>query len=299
MPLPSDEELLKTAQALLTRFPAHGKGILLEGTFIPTPEASLLSNASHFNVPATPILVRFSNSTGLPTIPDNDLNADPRGMAIRFNLPPTSDNKRVHTDIICHSTPFFPTRTGAGFLEFLQKLVEGKIGEFLAKTPSAKAFVEAPKPAPSSFAREEYFGVSAFKLVGATGKATFIRYRIVPVLGVETLDESALKEKDQSYLLDDIKKRLGEGDVNFKLIAQIADDGDIIDDSTQHWPETRQIAELGTVKIEKVSTDNAKKQKSIIFDPIPRIQGVEPSDDPMLEMRAAIYLISGRERRSA
>ena len=37
----------------------------------------------------------------------------------------------------------------------------------------------------------------------------------------------------------------------------------------------------------------------MIFDPIPRVDGIEPSDDPLLELRAAIYLLSGRRRRQA
>jgi len=44
---------------------------------------------------------------------------------------------------------------------------------------------------------------------------------------------------------------------------------------------------------------NAEEQKKIIFDPIPRIDGVEASLDPLLDIRAAVYLISGRERRAA
>jgi len=35
----------------------------------------------------------------------------------------------------------------------------------------------------------------------------------------------------------------------------------------------------------------------MIFDPIPRVDGIEPSDDPLLELRAAVYLLSGRRRR--
>ena len=45
--------------------------------------------------------------------------------------------------------------------------------------------------------------------------------------------------------------------------------------------------------------DEAREQKHIIFDPIPRIDGIDPSDDPLLELRAAVYLISGRRRREA
>lgn len=33
--------------------------------------------------------------------------------------------------------------------------------------------------------------------------------------------------------------------------------------------------------------------------PIPRIDGIEPSSDPLLELRAAIYLLSGRRRCQA
>jgi hypothetical protein len=40
----------------------------------------------------------------------------------------------------------------------------------------------------------------------------------------------------------------------------------------------------------------ARPYQRIIFDPIPRIDGIEPSADPLLELRAAIYVLSGRER---
>jgi len=45
--------------------------------------------------------------------------------------------------------------------------------------------------------------------------------------------------------------------------------------------------------------DDGPAQKQIIFDPIPRVEGIDPSEDPLLELRAAIYLLSGRRRRAA
>jgi catalase len=57
--------------------------------------------------------------------------------------------------------------------------------------------------------------------------------------------------------------------------------------------------ELGTMELAALIAENAKEQQRIIFDPIPRVDGIGPSDDPLLELRAAIYLISGRQRRSA
>ena len=56
--------------------------------------------------------------------------------------------------------------------------------------------------------------------------------------------------------------------------------------------------ELGTIRLDGPEEDDAELQKKIIFDPIARVQGIEPSNDPLLELRAAVYLISGRERRA-
>lgn len=61
------------------------------------------------------------------------------------------------------------------------------------------------------------------------------------------------------------------------------------------------MAELGTLRIETTlsEAESRVQQKRIIFDPIPRIEGVEASDDPLLDIRANVYLISGQQRRSA
>ena len=47
-----------------------------------------------------------------------------------------------------------------------------------------------------------------------------------------------------------------------------------------------------TIELDQVMPDSVAQQKHIIFDPIPRVDGIEPSDDPLLELRAAIYLLS-------
>jgi len=174
------------------------------------------------------------------------------------------------------------------------------IEAFLGSHPAALAFVQAPKPAPSSFAREKYFGVTALKFIDVEGKATHFRYQVVPEAGVETVDAAALKDKGANYLFKELTNRLRmEGSISFRLMAQIAEDGDTVDDATVHWPESRKVVELGTVKVDEVMSSNAAEQKRIIFDPIPRVQGLEASEDPLLEMRAGVYLISGRERRAA
>jgi catalase len=313
MPLPSDENLIKLGNDLIAQFdaifgrhpgfrPAHAKGVLLTGTFTASQEGAALSRAPHISRPSTPVTARFSNSTGLPLIPDNDPNANPRGLAIRFHLA-----EHVHTDIISHSTDGFPTRTGQEFLEFLRAAAASgpstpspsPVEMFLGAHPAALAFVRTPKPCPSSFAREAYFGVTAFRFINKEGVARYGRYRITPFAGVEHLDEAAAGGAAVNYLFDELAHRIAAGPVRFDLQVQIAGKGDVVDDATIHWPDDRPLIHLGTVALTAQAPDNEKEQQRIIFDPLPRVDGIEPSADPLLELRAAIYLLSGRRRRRA
>jgi len=100
-------------------------------------------------------------------------------------------------------------------------------------------------------------------------------------------------------LYDELAERFSKGPVRFRILVQIADAEDTVDDATVHWPESRRLVELGTVELSQVVPDTLAQQKHIIFDPIPRVDGIEPSADPLLELRAAVYLLSGRRRRAA
>jgi catalase len=313
MPLPQDERIVALANDLLPQFdrlfglhpgfrPAHAKGLMLTGTFRPAPKAQSLTRAPHILRESTPVTARFSNSTGLPQIPDNVADANPRGFAIRFNLA-----EHVHTDIVSHSTDGFPTRDGYQFLEFLRAVAASgpdvpspkPVELFLGSHPTALAFVQAPKPFPSSLARDTYFAVTAFAFTNADGKTKFGRYRIIPVSGNDFLTEDQVSRLSPNYHFDEIAARVAKESVRFRILVQVADTGDLVDDATVHWPENRELVEFGTVELTAAMPDTLAQQKHIIFDPIPRVDGIEPSADPLLELRAAIYLISGRRRRSA
>ena len=88
--------------------------------------------------------------------------------------------------------------------------------------------------------------------------------------------------------------------VRFKILVQIAGARRSVDDATKHWPESANSSSSAlSSSTLRVPDDNLSQQKHIIFDPIPRVEGIEPSADPLLELRAAIYLLSGRRRRAA
>lgn len=313
MPLPQDERIVALANDLLAQFeqmfgahpgyrPAHAKGLLLKGTFTASAEAKSLTSATHVQRPSVPVVARFSNSTGIPVIPDSDPNSNPRGFAIRFYL-----SEHSHTDIVSHSVNAFPTRDGYQFLELLKAATASgpdvpspkPVEVFLGSHPAALAFIQAPKPFPVSLATESYFALTAYEFTNADGKKTFGRYRIVPEAGNQFLSDEAAKAIAPNYHYDELPERLAKGPIRFQIQVQLAEPGDVTDDVTHHWPDSRTLLPFGTFELTEVVPENPAEQQKIIFDPIPRIEGIEPSADPLLELRAAVYLISGRKRRAA
>src|SRR5271166_4312958 len=99
--LPSNEKRMPTgtfanpvlAQQLLDAFdqlqgvhpgfrPAHAKGLMCSGVFTPSADAAGLTRAPHASRPSTPVTVRYSLSSGIPTAADNDpQGASPQGIA--------------------------------------------------------------------------------------------------------------------------------------------------------------------------------------------------------------------------
>jgi catalase len=283
--------------------PVHAKGILLSGAFTPSAGVGTLTNAPHVSRPSIPMAARFSDFAGVPTVPDYDSeNASPRGIAVRFYLAEHS-----HTDIIAHSVDGFPARTAEEFIQFLRAIHASGPGapkptpieSFLGAHPAALAFVQAPKPIPTSFAKESFFSVSAYKFTNGEGASKFGRYRIVPEAGNEYLEPSAATKKGANFLFDEIRERVSSGPVKMRIVVQVASDEDVVDDSTIHWPEERPLVEFGTMELNAVVPDGEAAQRNIIFDPIPRVDGIESSGDPLLDPRASVYLASGRRRRAA
>ena len=283
--------------------PVHAKGVMYSGTFTPSPDAAKLTRAPHAARPSTPVTVRFSLSAGIPSVADNDpMGASPQGMAVRFHLA-----EHVHTDIIAHSHNGFPVRTGEEFLEFVRAAVASAPGgpapppivAFLATHPAAKAFVEAPKPIPTSYARQAYFAITAFKFTGSAGQSRFGRFRLRPEAGTEFLPPEQAARKTADFLAAELSERLANGPAGFRVLVQLAEAGDDVIDSTAVWPESRPEADFGSLAITERVDELAPERRKIIFDPVPRVDGIDSAGDPLTAVRSELYLLSGRRRRAA
>jgi len=272
----------------------HPKGIVLEGTFTPTAAAASVSKAAHLQKEETPVpvTVRFSAGSGQPMVPDT--SQMPRGMAVKFSLPDGSK-----TDLVVLSFNGFPVATAKEFRDFL--LAVGASGpdapkpspieQFMGAHPAAKHFVESPKPQPVSYATLPYFGINAFKFTNAKGHVTFGRYQLRPVAGEHFLTQEQLASIEPNYLSTEIRERLRRGPAKFRLLLQVAEKGDKIDDPSIPWPDSRKQIELGTISIPKAVADSQAAEKKLLFMPGALVPGIEAAD-PMIAARSASYVVS-------
>jgi catalase len=245
------------------------------------------------------VVVRFSNFAGLPNIADSDPMASPRGMVVKFYLPDWSE-----TDIIAHSYNGFPTKTASEFKDLLLALAAAgdpgaskpaALNQFLSTRPIAKAFLEASKPAPVSYATIPYFGVNTFKFTNVRGGVTFGRYQIRPAAPEQYLSSEQLANQSGDYLVNEIAERVSAGAVKFKLLLQVADEGDTLDDPSIAWPDSRPIAELGTIQMSMPTAQPINADRKVLFSPGNLVDGIEAAD-PMISARSGAYGVDFERR---
>lgn len=277
----------------------HAKGVILEGNFAPTETARTLSRAVLFARPTVPVTVRFSNFTGIPDIPDNIVDANPRGLGIKFRVGEGAD-----VDVVTHNFNGFPTATADEFGLLLRAIASSGPGStkptpldrFLETHPIAKTFLSTQNSLPVSYATTTYFGVNSVAFVNAKNERQFARYRLVPHTGEHYLDETTRKSMGPNYLKDEIAKRIAVVAIKFDWYAQLAKPDDKIDDPSIAWPESRELVRLGTVSIDRVASDQAVTDKSLLFMPGSFPNGIEAAD-PMLAVRNEAYPASFRDRQ--
>jgi catalase len=270
----------------------HAKGIILEGTFRPAVSAAALTSAPHLQKTDSKVVVRFSDFTGIPDIPDNVGGANPRGFAIKFTLP-----DGMNTDIVGHSFDGFPTPNPTEFRELLLAIGAGgdAVPHFLESHPVAKTFLTTQKT-PASFATISYFGVNSFKLTNAKGMSRYIRYQFLPEAGEQLISPDALAKAGPQYLMSEIKTRVERQKIGFKMFAQISEEGDEVGNPSIAWPAARTKVLLGTVTIDKLAANTEATDKALRFIPNNLPRGIETAD-PMLDFRSRAYPISADARQ--
>jgi catalase len=283
---------------------AHAKGVFLEGAFRPDPGVGALSVAPHLEGAEVGVTARFSNASGNPALPDND-RIDARGMAVKFH-PPGGEE----TDIVGLSLPVFFARTVEQFLEFTRARRPdpetgqpdgAALGSFLGAHPEVGAALASIVPTlgpPRSYATLAYDSLHAFALLDREGERRWVRWRLEPEAGVEKLGEEEIDDAGPDYLAPELRVRLDAGPVRFALRAQLAGPEDPLDDPTLAWPADREWVEAGRIELTAI-TDPEAPERPVVFDPMNLCEGIEPSEDEILQIRSGAYSVSAARRTAS
>ena len=273
---------------------AHAKGTLCAAAFTPSPEARSLSRATHLQGEPVRAHVRFSNGSGDPNAPDYEPR-EGRGMATKFYL---ADG--TTTDVVGITLPAFFVNTVDGFFDFCRARTPdpatgepdpAAIGAFLEQHPEALiagAAVLAAAP-PESYLRCAYNSLHAYRFVDETGGSRFVRYRWEPEAGEASISNEEAETRGPDYLQDDLASRLADKPADFRLLVQIAEDGDDVDDPSIPWPDERQRVTLGRLEVTGLAHDREQGDDVLVFDPTRVTDGIELADDPILRFRTDAY----------
>jgi catalase len=281
----------------------HARGIGFRGRFTATAEAAALSTAEMLSGEPTGVVVRLSNGGASPYLPDrvSAKRGNTLGMSVRFDLP-----SGEHSTWTALSVTDFAARNADDFLALTSaqrpELPGGQpnplrfVG-FVAGHPHCARGVKAAatlKP-PESFATTRFNGLHAYHLVDGDGRRRAFRFRWVPVAGERSMDPGDDVVLPPQYLISDITQRVARAPVAWRLVFQMAQDGDPVDDLTKQWPESRPQVVAGDLVIERAHEDQQLVEE-MIFDPTRMPPGIELSDDPVLHFRSEAYAESHRRR---
>ena len=170
---------------------------------------------------------------------------------------------------------------------------------------------------PDSYARTLYHAVHAFAIEDRDARIRMVRFFVEPAQGVRTkgpgepahsLIGAALSQPTingygstlpERYLTSELAERLARGPSRFNLRIQIADPWDDTKDPTKVWPMARKRILLGTITLQRPVDDPDAECERLSFNPGRLIDGIRPSDDPVLAVRIATYEESYRRRMKA
>ena len=275
----------------------HAKGMCFSGVFESRGDAVPWSKASVFAPGRVAVTGRFALAGGMPF--QADKTATVRSMALRFVA---ADGGEWRTGM--NNIPVFIVNSAAAFQEQLVasrldprsgKADPAAMQAFLARHPEAARAITLIKaqPATAGFADSTYHSLDAFRFVNAAGQSVPVRWAAVPmqeaVVQANSPDDDAAQGKESNRLFDDLIAQLRKGRLRWRLMITLGEPGDPTADATLPWPDTRRRVEAGILAIEQASSEDGGACRDINFDPLVLPTGIEPSDDPLLSARSAVY----------
>ena len=218
----------------------------------------------------------------------------PRRPRVRGQAPRDDGDE---TDILATTTPAFVVRNPDDFLELIRLRKPDpetgqpdmqRLGAWLGEHPEAQTAIQGTlgvEPL-ASFAAAVYYSPHTFWLVDGAGA------RHAGPLPLDPRRRRAADRRRRGQgagarlpATTSSRERLADGPIGFELRFQRPAEGDPLDDPTALWPDDRELVAAGRLEITRLVDDPERDGHIDVFDPTRLVDGVEPSDDPILHAR--------------
>ncbi|KAF9484933.1 catalase [Pholiota conissans] len=283
---------------------AHGHFRVFDNSASKWTFAPVLTEPSR----TTPIFVRFSTVQG--SRGSADTVRDVRGFAMKFYT------DEGNWDLVGNDIPVFFIQDAIKFPDIIHAVkpephnevpqgqsAHNNFWDFVGLQPESAHMVMwamSDRGIPRSYRMMQGFGVNTYTLINAEGKRVFVKFHMIPELGVCSLVwDEALKigGQDPDFHRKDLEEAIKSGAYpKWTFAVQIIEekdehnfDFDILD-ATKVWPsDLVSIVPIGEFELNRVVDEYFTEVEQVAFCTSHVVPGIGFSDDPLLQGRNFSY----------
>ena len=259
----------------------------------------------------TPLFVRFSTVIGSKDSPETA--RDPRGFAVKFY------SEDGNWDLVGNNLRIFFIRDAIKFPDMIHAFKPDPVTnrqeawrfyDFVQNHPEALhlvTWVKSPWGIPANYRHMEGSSVNTYKMVNDEGQAVLAKFSWVPKQGVKNLTSAQAAEiqaHEVGHATKDLYEAIEAGNYpEWEFCAQVMADGahpeldfDPLDD-TKRWPEDRfPLLAIGRMVLDRNPDNHFAETEQSAFGTGVLIDGIDFSDDKMLQGRTLSYSDTQRYR---
>ena len=289
----------------------HARGTGAFGTFKCTSSLKEFTRANFLTEEGkeTPVALRFSTVAG--SRGSADTVRDVRGFALKFYT------EQGNYDLVGNNIPVFFIQDAAKFPDLIHaakphqdsdipqaQTAHDTFWDFISLMPEAMhmvMWIMSDRTIPRSLRMMEGFGVHTFRLINDEGKACFVKFHFKPVLGCHSLvwDEALnISGKDPDFHRRDLWDAIDQGnfpewDLGVQIIPEEDElnfDFDLLDATKLVPEELVPVRTVGRLTLNRNPDNHFSEIEQIAFCPTHLVDGIDLSDDPLLQGRLFSYL---------
>ncbi|EJD46032.1 catalase [Auricularia subglabra TFB-10046 SS5] len=284
---------------------AHGYFKAFDNSAAKYTSAKVLTDPSR----KTPVFVRFSTVQG--SRGSADTVRDVRGFAVKFYT------EEGNWDLVGNNIPVFFIQDAIKFPDFVHAVkpephnevptgqsAHPNFWDYYGLQPETSHMIQwvmSDRAIPRSYRMMQGFGVNTYTLINDAGERHFVKFHLVPELGVHSLMwDEALKigGQDPDFHRKDLHEAIENGaypkwTLGIQILPESREDEfdfDILD-ATKLWPEDLvPVQMVGELVLDRVVDEYFPETEQVAFCTSHIVPGIGFSDDPLLQGRNFSYL---------